>query len=106
LNYDRILKQQERIIGIGRHGALEYIRFYDFLEGLLQFNILTITETNAGKLKYELNSTLLRPYRQMELLHALREQGFGKIECYGNLEMGAYDATISPNLVLVARKNG
>jgi len=103
LNYDRILAQQERIVGVHHQGNQEYIRFYDFLYGQIQFNILTINWENE-KATHTLYSTPLYPYRQVELRLALANYGFREMEFFGDMQFESFDITKSQNLVIVAKK--
>jgi SAM-dependent methyltransferase len=101
LNYERILGLQDRIVGIHRQGDVEYIRFYDFLGELVQFNLLTVRHSEGG-LVHNLHSTRLRPYRKRDLEPALKAAEFARIEWFGDLRFAPYDASSSPNLVAVA----
>lgn len=49
LNYHRVLARGERFVGASRQGGREYIRFYDFLGELVQFNILELRWAERGK---------------------------------------------------------
>ena len=44
LNYERILADRERIVGVNRDQDTYFVRFYDFLEDLVQFNVLVISD--------------------------------------------------------------
>jgi SAM-dependent methyltransferase len=105
LNYERILDRRERIVAATRHGEHEYIRFYDFLGDILQFNILRIDwagDTARGG-ACELSSTPLRPYRRERLTSALKAAEFDVAECLGDYEFGAFDAQESGSMILLAR---
>jgi len=103
LNYDKILKKKERIIGIHRKEGREFIRFNDFAGRFVDFNILTVTE-NQGKLDHTFNTTRLYPYKKRELAGALKKTGFWGMELFGNMEKTAFDPVTSPNLVIRAKK--
>ncbi|HXK58938.1 MAG TPA: class I SAM-dependent methyltransferase [Acidobacteriota bacterium] len=102
LNYDRILKTKERIVGITRDQNKYFVRFYDFLDGVVQFNILTFSTDEKG-ISHRLTSTLLKPYRLTDLEQALSAVKLGNIETFGNMNFSPYDPASSPNLVVVAR---
>lgn len=104
LNYARILKQQERIVGIHRQGATEFIRFYDFLPNRIRFNLLTVEWESDKRLKHALSSTTLYPYRKQELQEALEKLGGMSVEFYGDMNFQPFDEEKSSNLVLVAQK--
>lgn len=101
LNYERILAQQERIVGIRKAGARTFVRFYDFNEPLLRFNILTIAET-AEKPQHQLISTDLYPWRRTELLDLLDSLQYRDLETAANLGGGTFDASASTDLVIFA----
>ncbi len=103
LNYHRIMREQNRIVGIHRQGSTEFIRFYDFYHSNIQFNILTIDWQN-GKAAHRLSSTTLYPYQRHELERALSKHRFSEFECYGNMGFQSFDEHKSPNLVIVGRK--
>jgi glycine/sarcosine N-methyltransferase len=104
LNYDQLLKSKKRIVGINREKNREFIRFYDFLENLIRFNILTI-DWKDNVPTTQLTSTLLHPYTKGELNTILAYFGFTEIEYYGDLKFSEYRPIGSPNLLVVARKN-
>ncbi len=103
LNYDRILARQERIVGVHRQGNQEYLRFYDFLSGQIQFNILTVSWED-NKATHALHSTALYPYRQRELRQALAGCGFEEMEFFGDMQFEPFDIFKSQNLIIVAKK--
>lgn len=98
LNYHKILKAKERIVAITRSGDTEYIRFYDFLPELIQFNLLTINSQNQHKL----TSTPLFPYTAATLTNSLRQHNFATINTYADLNFNRFDEDESPNLVIEA----
>ena len=102
LNHSRILARAERIVGIDRHGDREYVRFYDFLDGRVRFNILHIdwSVDPPGK---ALHSTMLRPRTADELSSAMAARGFTDVRCCGDLCGGPFDASSSDMLVVFAR---
>jgi len=100
LNYARILEQRERIVNIRREQERTIIRFYDFLDDALQFNILTVTE-NTGKPEHDLRSTRLMPFTATELMSGAEKAGWSNIRIHGDLEFNAYDDS-NTDCVLVA----
>lgn len=103
LNYDRILKRRERIQNIREVNEITYIRFYDFNERNLTFNVLTLDRT-SGSLRHTLNSIELRPVAFEELSVMLTDVGFKDIKPYGSISMEAFDPETSKDLVILARK--
>jgi glycine/sarcosine N-methyltransferase len=103
LNYHKILTEKERIVGINRADGKEFIRFYDFPDGTIRFNILTVNWKN-GQADHRLSSTKLYPYTRTHLEPALKNNGFSRIEFFGNMKFGVFEENTSPNLVVTAQK--
>jgi len=75
LNYDRILDSKERIIGITKSENHEFIRFNDFEEPYVNFNLLEI-DWSTKPPTHKLVSTKLYPYTHLEVEAALLKTGF------------------------------
>jgi glycine/sarcosine N-methyltransferase len=84
LNYERILRERERIVNIRKTADGTVLRFYDFLDEGLQFNILTITETEKG-LTHTLRSTRLSPFTASDIASAARDAGFENVRLCSTL---------------------
>ena len=102
LNYSRVLARAERIVGIDRQGDQEYVRFYDFLDGRVRFNILHI-DWSADPPRDALHSTTLRPYTAGELSAAMARHELTDVQLCGDLRGGTFDASSSDMLVVLAR---
>jgi len=105
LNYDRILAEQRRFLGISsgaRNGVEQlFFRFYDF-DGLrLTFNV-AVFKKGEGGWSFNVDSTQLRAIRQEELAEALALAGFDEPQWYGGLDRSAFDPASSGDLVVVA----
>ena len=103
LNYERILKEQERIVGIRRQDDMMFVRFYDFHPPTLTFNLLTINPAEPT-CPHHLHSTTLYPYQRDDLLNALSRHGFTSVSFYGTMQFQPFDPHTSPDLILVARR--
>jgi glycine/sarcosine N-methyltransferase len=103
LNYDRILSRQERIVEINRSGDREFVRFYDFLPGRVQFNLLTL-HWQGDQCRHDLQTTALRPYTRQELTEALHQQQFTSITDFGGLDFSPFDPASSATLMVIAEK--
>jgi len=103
LNYDRIMKEQKRVQNIKKKEDTTFIRFYDYCNEKLFFNILKITDTDDG-VEHTLNTVELRPLHKEELTGYLKAAGFISTEHYGSLQLQAYSNSESANLVTVARR--
>jgi ubiquinone/menaquinone biosynthesis C-methylase UbiE len=102
LNNDKILKEKQTLIGTKEDERSLIVRYYDYYEDHLLFNILKIDR--GEKTKGFLLKTILYPYRKKELLGFLENCGFYKIKIYGDIKLGKYKRDISKDLVVVARK--
>ena len=101
VNYEAVLAGQRRILALNRDGEREFIRFYDFGEPLLGFNILEIDWSQQPP-RHRLQTTPLRPWRRAEVERAVETAGFGGIDIFGDLRRGEYATAKSPNLVVTA----
>lgn len=101
LNYRRVLDARERIVNIRRDGTSTIVRFYDFLEDALRFNILSLHE-EQGRFTHDLQSTTLLPFVQEDFETAARTAGFDTVEFHGSLQHGHFSDE-SPDLVVVLR---
>jgi len=104
LNYARVLSAGERIVGVTRSGSKEFVRFYDFRDGLIDFNILEIQWDQEGGATHKLLSTPLRPYLYSELTDALTDAGFSDIQTFGDLQFSPFDPETSDTLLLTGIK--
>ena len=100
LNYDRILAERRRVVGVTRVGETEYIRFYDFLPGQVRFNVLEI-RWQGDQARHELHETALRPYGAAEIAAAASDADFAAAAVHGGLEFEPFEAT-SESVVLIA----
>jgi hypothetical protein len=90
LNYERVLRSGERIVNIRRDGDATIVRFYDFLDETLRFNILTIRDEKA-RLSHDLQSTMLFPFTRTDLGAAAHDAGFHSVEFFGSLRFSPYN---------------
>jgi len=104
LNYNKILDAQERIISITRRQQNTYIRFYDFYDSHLQFNILHINWQN-DQVHHRLISTRLYPYLKSEVESILQDNGFTLLDTFGSMNFEPFDITNSKNLIIIGMKD-
>lgn len=104
LNYRKILDLKERLVGISRNGEHEFIRFYDFAEPYVRFNILEIDWTENPQ-AHKLLSTRLYPYTCRELETALAGAGFEIQELCSGLDFANYEPEKANSLTLIAKIN-
>jgi len=103
LNYAAILARGERVIGINRRGGRLYVRFYDFLPGLVRFNLLAVTAAGERP-DHKLHTTTLRPYTLEPLRQALLQSGCATVETYSGGDFGPFGEQTSDTLMLVGVK--
>ena len=103
LNYEKILAGQERIVGISQGGQSEYIRFYDFIDPLVRFNLLEIDHSQKPP-THLLHETTLRPHTAEQLQDILTSQDFKKIETFDGLNFSPYNSANSDTLLIIATK--
>jgi ubiquinone/menaquinone biosynthesis C-methylase UbiE len=102
LNYEKILREKERIVNITKKDGEYFIRFYDFGKDDLTFDILKFNVDQTTKKK--LISTKIFPYTSKEIKKVFKEAGFKKIGLYGSLDKKPYDLKTSNDLILLAHK--
>ena len=102
LNYEKILKEKERIVNITKNDNEYFIRFYDFGNKDLTFNILKFNADQTTQ--KQIISTKIFPYTSKEIKKVFKEAGFQKIELFGSLDKRPFDAKASSDLVLIAQK--
>ncbi|MFH2055689.1 MAG: class I SAM-dependent methyltransferase [bacterium] len=103
LNYDRILSRRERIVGIRKSGERTFIRFYDFSDPQLYFNILVI-DNSASEPTHKLLTTELYPWRREELSNLLSSLRFHSLQPAGDLRERPFDPDNSTDLIIFARR--
>lgn len=104
LNYDRILNTHERVQSVKESEGKTFVRFYDYNENSVAFNILT-TETINGSLTQHLETVRLRPLRADELVSALQETGFTDIRLFGSISLDEFRKEKSKDLVVLAKRD-
>lgn len=103
LNYDRILAQKQRIQSIKEFNGTTFVRFYDFEDPLITFNILTIDRAN-GEVHQSLRTISLKPLQSEYLSTMLEANGFTRIKLFGGIALDPYKAETSKDLVVLAEK--
>ncbi|HPN38675.1 MAG TPA: class I SAM-dependent methyltransferase [Melioribacteraceae bacterium] len=83
VNYNKILKEKNRILGVTEDADKIYIRFYDFLNLHMNFNILTIHKNNLKE--NSLITTTLYPYTHKYLSELLITSGLKEVKHFSGL---------------------
>jgi ubiquinone/menaquinone biosynthesis C-methylase UbiE len=102
LNYDYVIEQKERIVNITQDEQSYFIRFYDFNENDLNFNILSFKKENPAK--RDLITTKIYPHKKEIMVEGLKKAGFKNISLFGDLSTNEFDAGSSKNLVTHCQK--
>jgi glycine/sarcosine N-methyltransferase len=104
-NFDRVWAERERFMGPQSHqqdgDEWLFIRFYDFHEDTLTFNMIRLRRTADGWTQ-DAQATELRPIFSGDLAAALAAAGFGGITFYGGYDGSAFEPGRSGDLLAVA----
>lgn len=102
LNFNLILSKKERILNITETGNTNFIRFYDFVDDHIVFNILKFTKDNPKK--YKLISTKLFPHTSESILRKLNTANFSSVDFYGSFNFEMFDIANSKDLLISITK--
>jgi ubiquinone/menaquinone biosynthesis C-methylase UbiE len=102
LNYAKLIKENDRIVNINSADNELFIRFYDFLPGYINFNILKIN--NRDYLKRDLYTTTVYPHGTAIFSALLKKNNFRNIKFYGSLDFSPYKRYHSKDLIITAEK--
>ena len=101
LNYDKILGERQRIQSVREAGGATYVRFYDFAEDRLVFNVVKLDHRDGVARQHHL-SIPLKPWKSDELKSALVAAGFRRIESFGSIALEPFEPGKSKDLVVIA----
>lgn len=102
LNYWKVLKKKLRIVNINSAQNNYFIRFYDFIDDGLIFNILSFRKEMPSE--YKFISAKLFPYTRVDFDSGLKIAGFGKIRFFSDFNLSVYDKSNSNDLIIKAIK--
>jgi glycine/sarcosine N-methyltransferase len=108
-NFDAVLSKRDRWMEPQSHTEkdIEWVfhRFYDFdPDGLLTFNLITLTRERNGNWIEQHLSSRLRPLLKDDLVSALEASGFTVISVYGDMTGSPFISETSSNQVILARR--
>lgn len=103
LNYEKILADKHRIVNITEGNDKYFLRFYDFLDEHIVFNILTFSKVKPPDNK--LISTKVYPHSAENFISGLEIAGFNSFQFYSNLELAAFSKEKSKDLIILTSKN-
>jgi SAM-dependent methyltransferase len=102
LNYEKILLEKKRIVGITTGQDKYFVRFYDFNENQVVFNILQFDKTKPAD--HQLISTKIYPYSADDFTTALKNAGFKTVNYFGSFNFTPFDPQKSNDLAITAVK--
>jgi glycine/sarcosine N-methyltransferase len=106
-NFDRVWAEQERFMPPqstqDASGEWIFVRFYDFHQDTVTFNMLRLRRTETGWAQ-DVESTELRPIFSKDLAQSLSVSGFDPVVFYGSYDGSIFDAEQSGDLIAVARR--
>jgi len=103
LNFEKIIREKQRIININSGGNKFFIRFFDLTENEIVFNLLSFNAEIPAA--YKLVSTALYPYGRNEFESGLKNAGFGKFDFHEDLNFLPFREKHSENLIIKAFKD-
>lgn len=102
LNYHQILQVKERIINITESSEKYFVRFYDFVNEEIWFNILSFSKSKTNERK--LVTTPIYPYYKKDFSDELLKNNFRNIQFFSSLNKEPFDETTSKDLLIIAQK--
>lgn len=106
-NYDHILGRRERFMPLahGKRDGRDYLflRFFDFHDQLLTFNLVTLSK-HRGEWHMACTSSRHRALTCDLLVNLLLQTGFLNVKTYGSFAGERFELLESDNLIIVAQK--
>lgn len=103
LNYEKIKKENNRIVNITENNEYVYTRFYDFYDKHFNFNVLKVSKNDVEK--YELYTTKIYPHKAQEIKAFLNSAGFNHIKIYSDFGLNKYSGRNSKDIIVIAKKS-
>jgi SAM-dependent methyltransferase len=102
LNYHSVVKKDERIINITQNKEKYFVRFYDFLKDLVNFNVISFNKDLSNR--RDIITTRIYPHKKEDIIPLLKAIGFKKIKIYGGYDNSKYERITSKDLIIFAKK--
>ncbi len=103
LNYEKIVRENERIVNISKSEKDQIIRFYDFEKEHINFNILRFKLDNSKERK--LISTKVYPHSLELFMNLIEQNNFAKVEVFQDLKKTPFNSETSNDIYFFAEKN-
>ena len=104
-NFDHVWRERERFMPPQSYrdedGEWLFLRFYDFHDEALTFNMVRLRRTTEGW-SQNAESTELRPIFARDLVSTLASTGFDPVTLYGSYDGSPFDPAASGDLIAVA----
>jgi len=102
LNYEKILLEKKRIVSITTGEEKYFVRFYDFNENHIVFNILQFDKAKPAD--HQLISTIINPYSTDDFTLALKKARFKINKYYESFNFTPFDPQTSNDLIITSVK--
>ncbi|MCK9425325.1 MAG: class I SAM-dependent methyltransferase [Ignavibacteriaceae bacterium] len=102
LNYSRIKKQKETVIGFTDKEDSFIVRFNEFLKDEMNFHFLSVNKKMTSASSHY--STKIYPHKQKFISGLLQQAGFSNTRYYGNLALEKFNTTNSKDLLIFTQK--
>lgn len=102
LNYSLLIERQERIVSIKQNDTKTFVRFYDFFNGQINFNILQYLNVNPKE--HSLITTKIFGYKYDLLAKVFDSVGFVELKYWENLNQEPFNSESSKDLYIYAKK--
>jgi len=102
LNYEKILLEKKRIVSITSGEEKYFVRYYDFNENQVVFNILQFDKSKPAD--HQLISTKIYPYSADDFTAALKNAGFKTVNYFGSFNFTPFDPQKSNDLIITSVK--
>lgn len=102
LNYEKIKRENNRIVNITENKDYVYTRFYDFYDKYFNFNILKVSKKDVKE--YGLYTTKIYTHKVKEIKLLLKKAGFKNIKIYSDFGMNKFGGRNSKDIILISKK--
>ncbi|MCK9212151.1 MAG: class I SAM-dependent methyltransferase [Ignavibacteriaceae bacterium] len=102
LNYSRIEKQEETVIGFTDKEDSFIVRFNEFLKDEMIFHFLSVNKKTVSASSHY--STKIYPHKQKFVSALLRQAGFSHAKYYGSLALEKFNPNNSKDLLVLTKK--
>lgn len=104
LNYNRIEKRKETVIGFTDSEDSLIVRFNEFLKDEMKFHFLSINKKVISSSTHF--STRIYPHKKKFISAALSQAGFKQTKIFGSLSLEKFRLETSRDLIIVTQRNG